>query len=62
MNWSQIDDRALTDSRVCTLIVLDCVFGTDMSASIAKTKERLGWHPNGSQLIADLHQFQHAKL
>jgi nucleoside-diphosphate-sugar epimerase len=36
--------------------------GKDMSASSAKTQERLGWHPNGPQLIADLHQFQHAKL
>jgi hypothetical protein len=29
-------------------------FGLDLSASSAITRERLGWHPTGPGLIADL--------
>lgn len=32
----------------------------DMAASSAKTQERLGWHPTGPGLIADLDHMQHA--
>ena len=31
----------------------------DMSASSAKTQERLGWHPNGPGLIADIVAMRH---
>ena len=33
--------------------------GLDMPASSALTQERLGWHPNGPGLIADLEQMQY---
>jgi nucleoside-diphosphate-sugar epimerase len=35
--------------------------GEDMSASSAKTQERLGWQPTGPGLIADLEQMQHTE-
>lgn len=33
--------------------------GIDMPASSAKTQERLGWHPNGPGLLADLEQMRY---
>jgi nucleoside-diphosphate-sugar epimerase len=33
--------------------------GLDMPASSARTQERLGWHPTGPGLIADLEQMQY---
>ena len=35
--------------------------GQDMSASSAKTQERLGWRPAGPSLIADLEHLRHAE-
>lgn len=35
---------------------LGAFVGRDVSASSAQTRERLGWHPTGSMLIADLEQ------
>ena len=34
--------------------------GLDLSASSAKTQQRLGWHPSGPGLIADLEQMRYA--
>lgn len=34
----------------------------DMSASSAKTQERLGWRPSGPELMADLQHIEHAKV
>jgi nucleoside-diphosphate-sugar epimerase len=33
--------------------------GFDMPASSAQTRQRLGWHPNGPRLIADLEQMRY---
>jgi hypothetical protein len=33
--------------------------GLDLPASSAKTQERLGWHPTGPGLIADLEQMRY---
>jgi hypothetical protein len=33
--------------------------GIDMPASSAQTQERLGWHPTGPGLIADLEQMRY---
>jgi hypothetical protein len=33
--------------------------GSDMQASSKLTQERLGWHPTGPGLIADLEQMQY---
>src|SRR4029077_7557877 len=35
--------------------------GLDMPASSAQTRQRLGWHPTGPGLIADLEQMRWAK-
>jgi nucleoside-diphosphate-sugar epimerase len=35
--------------------------GFDMPASSAQTRQRLGWHPTGPQLIADLKQMRWAR-
>jgi hypothetical protein len=35
--------------------------GLDMPASSALTQERLGWHPTGPGLIADLEKMQYAE-
>ena len=32
--------------------------GSDMPASSAQTRERLGWHPTGPRLIADLEEMR----
>jgi nucleoside-diphosphate-sugar epimerase len=40
---------------------LTAFVGKDMSALSAKTRERLGWHPTGPGLLADLSKMQHAK-
>jgi hypothetical protein len=32
--------------------------GFDMPASSAQTRQRLGWHPTGPRLIADLEQMR----
>ena len=34
--------------------------GLDMPASSAQTQERLGWHPTGPGMIADLEQMNYA--
>jgi nucleoside-diphosphate-sugar epimerase len=39
---------------------LGAFVGTDMSASSALTRERLGWQPTGPELIADLEQVRYA--
>jgi hypothetical protein len=33
--------------------------GHDMPASSAQTQEKLGWHPTGPGLIADLEQMRY---
>lgn len=40
---------------------LTAFVGKDMSASNTKTQERLGWHPTGPGLLADLAQLQLAE-
>ena len=35
--------------------------GLDLSASSAQTQERLGWHPTGPGLIADLEQMRYSE-
>ena len=35
--------------------------GLDMPASSALTQERLGWHPTGPELIADLEQMRYSE-
>jgi len=39
---------------------LSAFVGYDMPASSAQTQERLGWHPTGPGLIADLEQMQYS--
>jgi nucleoside-diphosphate-sugar epimerase len=39
---------------------LSAFVGYDMPASSAQTQERLGWHPTGPELIADLEQMQYS--
>ena len=36
--------------------------GLDLAASSARTRERLGWHPTGPGLIADLEQINYARV
>jgi nucleoside-diphosphate-sugar epimerase len=40
---------------------LTAFVGKDMSASSIATKSRLGWHPTGPGLLADLAQLEHAE-
>jgi len=51
----------LSDEATAHFGWLTAFVGKDMSASNTKTQERLGWHPTGPGLLADLAQLQLAE-